>query len=80
MKTLPRSSAGAAQRNQQKGREGKRGPEEEGWQKVQGKRMKAAYEEIERMAETLRRLVDEVTYLQQQGRETYRKNNRDSNP
>ena len=80
MRNLQRSSAGTAQRNQQKGREGRRKPQEEGWQKVQGKRMKGAYEEIERMAETLRRLVDEVTYLQQQGRETYRKNNRDPNP
>ncbi len=77
MKNLPRSSAGTAQRNQR--REGGREPQEEEWQKVQGKSMKAAYEEIERMAETLRRLVDKVTYLQQQGRETYRKNNRDSN-
>ena len=80
MKTHSKSSAGTAQRTQTQRKEERRQPQEEGWQKVQGKKMKAMYEDIERMAERLRRLVDEVTFLRRQGREPTRQTTRDSNP
>ena len=62
-------------------REDIRDLEEEQWIKVQGKKMKAIYEDIERMADTLRRLVDEVTFLRGQPEQKQaRHTRRDPNP
>ena len=81
MRNEPTSSAGTAQRNPNRKREDRRDPEEEQWIKVQGKKMKAMYEDIERMADTLRRLVDEVTFLRSQPeQEQARQTRRDPNP